>query len=71
MHVRVTAMGAGIVAPKTATTSLTLKLCLSHERMKSENGKITKAIENNELIEKGFKGGSSGHNDVEDSGPRL
>ena len=71
MHGRVTGMGMGIVAPKTAIASFTLKLCLSYKRMKYENGKIIKIIEDNELIEKGFKGGSSRCNYVEDSGPRL
>ena len=71
MHGRVTGMGMGIVAPKTAIASFTLKLCLSHKRMNVENGKIIKIIENNELIEKGFKVGSSGHNNMEDSGPNL
>ena len=71
MHGRLTSIGVGIVAPKTAIASLTLKLHLSHERMKLENGKIIKIIENNELIEKGFKGRSSGHNNMEDSGPNL
>ena len=71
MFGRVTAMGVGIVAPKMAIYSLTQKLHVSHERMKSENGKIIKTIENNELIEKGFKRGSSGCNSMENSGPRL
>ena len=64
-------MGVGIVVPKMAIASLTLKLHVSHERMKSENGKIIKIIENNKLIEKGFKGGSSGCNAIGNSGPRL
>ena len=62
MHGRVTAMGAGIVIPKKAIASLTLKLCLSHKRMKPENVKILKIIENNELIEKWSKWESSGWN---------
>ena len=50
MHGRVTVMGAGIVAPKTVIDSLTLKLHLSYERIKSKNGKIIKTIKNNKLI---------------------
>ena len=50
---RVTATGIGIMAPRTATEALTIKLCMSHQRMKSENGKLMQMIENNQMIESG------------------
>ena len=71
MYGRVTAMGLGIVAPKIAIASLTLKLCLSHKNMNSENGKFLKTIEDNETTETGLKGGRSGSNKMEESGPRM
>ena len=63
-------MGIGIVAPKTAITALILKLHLSHKRMKSENVKMLKIIENNLIIETGSKGGRSGAGKTNESRPK-
>ena len=59
LHRRVTVMGVGIVAPKTEIEALHLNLCLSRRRMKSENVKIIKIIENDQIIETGSRGKSS------------
>ena len=40
LHCKVSSMGVVIVAPKTAISSLSLKLYLSHRRMQSENVKM-------------------------------
>ena len=71
LHARVTAMGVEIVASKTAIVVLTLKLYFSHKRMNSENIKMLKTIENNSTIWTGSKGGSSGENKANESGPML
>ena len=71
MHGRVTAMGIGIVSPKTAIASLTLKLHFTHKRMNSENVKFLKTIEDNSAIETGSKWGSSGNNKMNEYRPRL
>ena len=59
LHVRVTAMVVGTLAPKIVIAVLTLNMCLSPKRINSEHLKMLKIIEKNSIIETGSKGGSS------------
>ena len=56
---------------KSAIVVLTLKICLSHERISSKNGKMMKTIEDNSTIETGAKAVSSGEDKKNELGPRL
>ena len=51
LHSRLTAKGIATKVPRTSTSDLTINLCMSHQRMKSENGKLTHIIENNQMTE--------------------
>ena len=41
------------MAPRNAIEALTIKSCMSCQRMKSENRKLIQMIENNQMIESG------------------
>ena len=52
---RVIEIGINTMVPRTAIAALIIKSYMSHQRMKSENGKLMQMIEINQMIESGAR----------------